>query len=408
MVVVLGVYIKHLSVERIILELYLKSLDSGRESQNSLRSIRSSDHDGSLSVTSRNLGVHASINNKQVLSTPNLGVRVDDALAVVGRTHLGSAKVVATATSRSNKSLGSGVLGNTQDAVRLAGVLEESVNHGSQSLNITLGVQERLLGHVGSSLRRDLDGADGGGTVGEVDLDANGVVGISTNGALDMTGSAISGVDGSPEVQALTRLSHETAALGEEVDGGLVGAGPSSAGEGNKLVLGGEGDGGDGMILEVLADRKLNPLLLGRKLDVGVAGSNDLDLGGRADAGVEQDTGSGVGAGGQDQGSALGQVDDLASTAVVLDLNAGNQATLTDGTEDLGVKLEVEVGEGLGVGEDSADRAVTEAVCDLNSVRLGWDFGKDVVTYRPGRVRVHQLLSLNIVQRILLAPAIGI
>lgn len=313
--------------------------------------------------------MHASIHNEEVVGAPDLGVRVDNALSIVGSAHLSGSKVMATTTDGSHESLRGGVLGNGKDAVGFASPLEQLVNEGSKGFLVAFGVHEGVLGHVGRTAGRDLDGTSRSGAVGQVDLDANGVIAVRANSALNVTGSAIGSVDAGPKVQTLTSLGHETAALSKEVNGLLVRVSPGSLGERNELLLGGEGDGRDAVVLEVLADGEVDPLLLGRQLDVGGAGGDDFDLLGGADAGVEEDARGGVGAGGEDERSTLAELNDLAGSTVVLDLDAGDEAAVADGAEDHGVEFEGEVGEGFGVREDRADGAVAQTVSDLGGIR---------------------------------------
>lgn len=119
------------------------------------------------------------------------------------------------------------------------------------------------------------------------------------------------------------------------------------------------------MVLEVFADGEVNPLLLGRQLDAGIARSDNLELRSRADTRVEKDAGGRVRAGGENDRSTVVDLDDIARAVCSLNLDAGGEASLANDAQNLNVEQEGEVVEGLGLGEDGPGRAVAETVDNL-------------------------------------------
>lgn len=153
--------------------------------------------------------------------------------------------------------------------------------------------------------------------------------------------------------------------MGKQVDSCLIRISPGRGGQGGEPLLGGEVHGGDGVVLEVFANGQIDPLLLGRQLNAGVARSDNLELRGRADARVEEDAGGRVRAGGENDRSPLVDLDDVARAVCPLNLDTSGEAALADDAQNLDVEQEGEVVEGLGLGEDGPGRAVAETVDNL-------------------------------------------
>lgn len=148
--------------------------------------------------------MHAPVDDKDVVRPPHLGVHVDDALPVALPAHLRGAEVMAAAAGRGDDGLGGGVGGHAEDTAGLSSVAEQGVDEGSQRLDVSFRMQQRLGGHLSRAGGGDGDGADRGGAVGEIDLGLEGVVGGSADGALNVPCLAVAGgLDAGPEVEAL-------------------------------------------------------------------------------------------------------------------------------------------------------------------------------------------------------------
>lgn len=199
-------------------------------SQDLCDSSLSDDHDGSLDVTGRKIGVDATINNilqellamiprsvrtitYQVVSAVDLGVEVNN-----------SGTVVKTAVSAnaggSNVVVAVGVVLDQRRDVggldeRVAGASgQELVQHladeaGGSGL-VSLGGQVGLLGEVGGLGLVEAEGSAGGETVGHVDLDGEDALGVCSARALEealVSGLIFTGSEPDELVLALGQVS---------------------------------------------------------------------------------------------------------------------------------------------------------------------------------------------------------
>lgn len=97
-------------------------------------------------------------------------------------------------------------------------------------------------------------------------------------------------VDACPEVEALATLCERAGTFVEHVYVCLVGGLEVGLNHGCLVLLGVEGEGKDGVILEVLADRKIEPLGLSGQSDAGSSVGDNFELIGWTDATVEEDS----------------------------------------------------------------------------------------------------------------------
>ena len=87
-------------------------------------------------------------------------------------------------------------------------------------------------------------------------------------------------------------------------------------------------------------------------------------------------------AGGEHNRTTLVQLDDLSRAILVLNLDTSDDRSLTDGTEDHGVELKAEVGEGLCIREDIANRTTSKSIADL-ILSVGFNVCLFRRTYQP-------------------------
>lgn len=74
----------------------------------------------------------------------------------------------------------------------------------------------------------------------------------------------------------------------------------------------------------------------------------------------------------EDDRTTLTQLNDLARAILMLDFDAGNNGSLANNTEDLGVKLEVEVVEDLCIRENIPNGTTSKSIADLDIVSFSW------------------------------------
>lgn len=179
-----------------------------------------------------------------------------------------------------------------------------------------------------------------------------------------MTTVAVGCIDLAEEVKALERLCQDTRA---RVEQGLVllrrvsqlGAAVSRQATGDI-----EGYLVARMVLDVKADWQVDPRALLWERDTRCARLDCVDLRSGANTRVEQDTRGGHDTSGENDGTSSLQVDDLTALRI-LNFNTSDGRVVADGTDDLGVELELEVGFGLGQRQVCVDGTGTKAIGDL-------------------------------------------
>ncbi|KAH4090944.1 hypothetical protein HBH48_101930 [Parastagonospora nodorum] len=232
----------------------------------------SCDHDDSLSVSGRKIGVHGSIDNEQVGSTVDLGVGVDDNTGFALGTHLGSTDVVATGLEVLDE-VSAGDVGDTggsnerKRGVPFSGHLDKTVHHDCRSLLVDVGSQVGVGDEVGGAIGSDAETTNRLGAVCDIDLHLDLVLCWTIAGSLEEDLLTLGSVDRSPPVEALTGLRKKTRTLREEVNRRLVGRcvcglGFSAHGCGNVEL-----DSEDWVVLDLLSNWKVNPVSLSWQFD---------------------------------------------------------------------------------------------------------------------------------------------
>ncbi|KAI6754516.1 hypothetical protein HG530_012268 [Fusarium avenaceum] len=346
-------------------------------------SVLSSNHDDGLGVAGGKIRVDGTVNNEQVLGTPDLGISVDNAGAVVLSTHDGATNEVRAADVLGHEALSGSVAGDDDSAVRLGSIVDELLHEGLDGLLVASSLEVRLADELGSTGAGHGKGTTGGGTVGEVDLDLESIVTSGSASTLDVSLNAVRACDAVPEDEALARLGKKTGALSEEVNVGLARLGEGRVAQSREGLLGLDLDGEDGVVLQVLSDGEVEPLVLGGHSEALATAGNSLDLLRGADTRVDEKTGSGESASSEDDSTVGLQVDDLAGRRTRLDFDTGDGLAITDDTHDLGVELELEVGVGLSkgerrVGEDSLLLARLLNGVNLSEAKAREPFAEDV------------------------------
>jgi hypothetical protein len=117
-----------------------------------------------------------------------------------------------------------------------------------------------------------------------------------------------------------------------------------------------------------LANGEIDPLRSRRELNLGGAGLNDTNLVLGSDTRVEENAWSRVCARREDDRTTLAQLNNLARAILMFDFDTGNDGTLANNTEDLGVKLKAEVVECLCIRENVPNGTTTKPIADLHRV----------------------------------------
>lgn len=365
----------------------------GGQTTNLLGGVLSNDVDDGLGVASGEVRVHRSVNDEQVVSAVDLAVSVDDGGAILKTgvgTHLGGTDEVRAGGEALDQARGSDVAtsGGGNGVAGLLGVAEELVEEGGDGLLVSVGVQPRLSHQGGGARSVNTKTTLRGETVGEVDLNLDGTGASGRGGTLDVAGLAVGALNAGPEVQTLHTLGKRAGTLFVELD--LVVRGVGGVEDGDVAVGNVELHGQDGVILETLADGQLNVV---RRVERDTAGAlgNNLELVSRADTRVEQETRSRQSTGSKDDLAVGLQVDELGGARFGLNLNTSDGRARAGNTENLGVELELEVGELLGLGQVGKDGTSTERVLDV-----------------PRGVGEDLLLLVGLLDSIDLAPAVAL
>lgn len=363
---------------------------AGGVGQDGLGGVLGGDHDDGLGVTGGQVGVHGGVDDVDVVGAPDFGVGVDDGGAVVGGAHAGGADKVRAGGHVVLGDEGLGGRVEREGGVGAVDHLQELVHELGDGALVARAGQVGLLGDLGRAGGGDAQGAGGGDAVRQVDLHLDGVGRGGVDGALDVVGRTVVGLDCGPDVDTLATLGEQTLGLGVELGGDSgVGGGEGGLGQGGQAVLDLQADGEDGVVHQVLADGQLDPVSLLGQGDLDGAALNSLDLRLGADTRVDQHAGGGQSTTGQDDLAAGGEVDDLAVAVGQLDLDTGGSGALADNTDELGVQGQLEVVLGLGEGKVRADGAATETV--LN---------------QPRRVGEDLLLVIGVLESVGVRPAL--
>lgn len=359
-----------------------------------------SDHDDGLRVAGGQVRVDRRVNDKQVVSAVHLGVEVHDAGAVAASavvdSHLGASDPVVSADHLgSNDFLGGGTGGDIGESrVAAAGEIQpplDKVGHGLAVLLVDepgLGVEDSVAGSSDTEL------TDGGGSVGQEGADSDDARGHGTGCALEVTNTAVGALGRSPKMHALSSLSDGTRSLEVQVQVRLNGVGGDAVEVvGREVGLGVELKHNLGVVLEVVANRQVNPAGLGGKSHTS-SGSSLLDNGQGvrlADTCVPEKTGGRHGTSSEDNLAALVDLDDLPAAVGGLCEDTSNLATSSKGLNDLGLKLESKVGQVLGERNISASRAGTLIILD-----------------GPRRAGVDVVLVVRLFNRVNFGPSLGV
>lgn len=322
----------------------------------------SGNHDNGHTVAGGQVGVDAGVDDVEVVGTPDLGVGVHNAGAVILSTDTSSTNPMVAAGVLLGQALGSGVASNGKNAVGLPGEVDELLDGGQGRLTVVIRVEVGLVDNGRITRARNAKGTGRRSSVSHVKLDLESVVRRSVAGTLVEVLASVSSLDAGPVDEALARLGQKTGALGKEIDIGLTGAGESSAVEGSQGILGLQCDSEDGVVLQMLADGEIDPVSAGRELDTGGTVGDSLDLCLRTDTTVEENSGGGESTRGQDDRTTRLQVDDLTSAAAVVDLDTSNGFAVAHNANNLGLQGEGEVRHLLSEREVIPNRASAETV----------------------------------------------
>ncbi|KAI6771690.1 hypothetical protein HG531_009315 [Fusarium graminearum] len=317
-------------------------------------------HDNGLNVASGEVGYPTSnlgnISTYKVVHSKDLGVSVDDG------TNLGRTDEMVSLVGLLKKII--------DGLVALQGVTSRLVSDGGDellkespgSLGIGLGGQIGSLLENSVSLLVKTQDTRRGRAVSKVNLDGDDTVTSSRGRALEVTSLAINSLARSEEDETVTTLGQNTRGLVlKELNVLGVGAVENTIGvEHAPLTISLDVDGKDGVVLDLLADGKVDPVSLGRESDTRLLGIEDLLLG--PDTRVKQKSGSRHGTGRENDTAVLGEIDDLLLAFGGLYFNTSGARAGSDNADDLGTHLKAKVVALLREGESAVKTSVVALV----------------------------------------------
>lgn len=230
------------------------------------------------------------------------------------------------------------------------------------------------IGHGHGETRGDSKTTARGSTTSKVLRDGHGTVvtqtgrALNTSGPLELTLDAVGTLDFLPEDRADvgSRLG-KRASTAVEVE--VLVSGDRSVESAVPVVEDGGRNADDsvsvGMVVQVLADRELDPFGLGNHLAlIRAGGSDDLELVGRTDTGAHENLGGTEDTSRQNDTSTRLEVDVTAVTALAesLDIKTSDSAAAAGDTSDSGVHPESKVVAGVGLDKVSSHGTVALTV----------------------------------------------